>query len=464
MMPLLLDRIRLHATAEPSRVAMSFEGATWTYERLLTEVAQASKVLADAGATGRRVAVDLPSCPKHVVALLAVLEVGATAVPLDPKWSSHQAASRLDLCEVSLVLHLDGGAIALQDQGAAARQATEHVPFLLAPTGGTSGTLKAIAISEEATLARFLTQALEFGFRRDSTFLSATPMFHGGGRSFVLSQLYFGGKIILHPGFDLTAYRRDLPQADLAFAVPTMLRRLAEGPSEEVSTTLLISGSAAGGDLPTILAAAGIQHAHDYYASVEAGPISIRSLVQGAQVSSRLAFGVQLPALPAQIDVEGVVLENPLVVGHGVADGILDENGFTPYPSVVGRGREVRMTDRVRVLPGLSLSVEGRTDDVIISGGVNIFPSEIEDALRSIDGIADAVVVGVPDTEWGELVTAALRVDAAVSLDAVRDRLRKELTGPQVPKRFSVMDSLPVTSVGKPDRKKIRSLLDEGGN
>lgn len=464
MMPLLLDRIRLHGAATPSRVAMVFQGTNWTYERLLTEVTLAGKVLADAGAKGRRVAVDLPSCPEHVVALLAVLEAGGTAVPLDPKWSRQQAASRLDLCEVSLILHRDDGALALREHQSVARPATEHVPFLLAPTGGTSGTLKAISISEEATLARFLTQAIEFGFGQDTTFLSATPMFHGGGRSFVLSQLYFGGKVVLHPGFEIDTYRRDLPHVDLAFAVPTMLRRLAEGPSETVSTTVLISGSASGGDLLTVLTAAGIQNAHDYYASVEAGPISIRSIVSGAHVSSRLAFGVQLPELPARVADDGVVLENPLIVGHGVADGILEESGFTTYPAVAGRGREVRMSDRVRILPGMQLAVEGRTDDVIISGGVNIFPSEIEDVLRRVEGITDAVVVGVPDAEWGEVVTAALQADAAISIDAIRDRLRRELAGPQVPKRFSIMDVLPVTSVGKPDRKKIRSLLDEGGN
>lgn len=468
MMPALLERIRQNCAADPARTAIAFCGEAWTYERLVAEVDRLAGSLRSHGVgadRAARVAVDLPTGPEHVVALLACLSVGATAVPLDPKWSRPQAEVRADLCAAGWSLQADGGAVVLR-----ARDSVTEVrdragsPFLLAPTGGTSGTLKAISISESATLARFLTQAVEFGFGRETTFLSATPIFHGGGRSFILSQLYYGGTVVLHPGFDVQDYRRALPHADLAFAVPTMVRRLAADSSRPVPATMLLSGAQSGGDLATVLGAAGIADAHDYYASVEAGPISIRTLRGGELVSTRLAFGVHLPdAAATEPCTEGTTVEDPLVVGHGVADGILDQGGYTAYPETPGRGRGVRMSDRVLVAPGGGIEVLGRTDDVIISGGVNVFPSEVEDALRRLDGITDALVVGSPDREWGEVVSAAICAEPDLDLEQVRTRLREALAGSQIPKRFLTLPALPVTSVGKPDRRHVRTLFSEGG-
>jgi acyl-CoA synthetase (AMP-forming)/AMP-acid ligase II len=466
MIPTLIEGLVSAAGARRSRPAIVFGTDVWSYDRLLTSAHALADELTAAGAAGRRVAIDIGSEPSHIVGILGTHLAGATSVPLDDKWTADQARQRLDLCEVSFVLGASDGSLRVDRHADGRVVAAPDVPFLLAPTGGTTGVPKAIVISERATLARFMTQAVEFGFSSATRHLSATPLFHGGGRSFVLSQLYFGGSVDMHPRFDTEAFTVALRDVDLAFVVPTMLQRLARHGDAGRSTdraTLLISGAPVRDEASALLARVGISRAHDYYASVEAGPISIRSVRRlGDEFGdSHLAFGVRLLGLPDDIPPEGAVVEGVAVASHAVADGIIELDGPHPYEVLDGGAHVVRMSDRVRIGPDLSLAPQGRTDDVILSGGVNIFPSEVEKAVRSLDGVVDACVVGIPDDEWGQVVAAAVVADRDLDPADLTARLRGRLTGPQLPRTYLFVESLPLTSVGKTDRRRLEGLLTE---
>lgn len=137
------------------------------------------------------------------------------------------------------------------------------------------------------------------------------------------------------------------------------------------------------------------------------------------------------------------------VGGPMVAPGYLDEPDW-PLPFVT-RDRGVFADGRLRVV--------GRTGDVFASGGENVDPLEVEDALRSIPGVRDAVVVGVPDETWGWMVAAMVELDSRASLEGVKALARSDLASFQLPRRWLVVEGLPRLGTGKVDRAAAAVVL-----
>ena len=107
------------------------------------------------------------------------------------------------------------------------------------------------------------------------------------------------------------------------------------------------------------------------------------------------------------------------------------------------------------------LHVTGRADDLIVTGGENVQPAEVESVLVALPGVRAALVFGVPDARWGERVAAALVMDAASSAREALARASHELAVYKRPRRFTCVEALPLTSSGKPDRKRARRELSE---
>jgi o-succinylbenzoate---CoA ligase len=121
-----------------------------------------------------------------------------------------------------------------------------------------------------------------------------------------------------------------------------------------------------------------------------------------------------------------------------------------------------RTCDLGRLEPQGRLRVLGRADDVIVTGGLNVVPVEVEAVLTGLPGVAAACVVGVPDAEWGERVAAVVTpADPGRPPDpgALQVAARRLLTGAQVPKEIILVDALPLRGIGKPDRRAVRTLL-----
>jgi len=170
------------------------------------------------------------------------------------------------------------------------------------------------------------------------------------------------------------------------------------------------------------------------------------------------------------LDVSRVQLEDDGRIrlgGATLAQGYLGEPELTAESfSEDTHGVAWFRTDDVGHLDEGVLVVEGRVDDLINTGGLKVVPGLVEAALVQLDAIAEAIVVGSPDPEWGQVVSAAVVVtqgSSAPALDEVRDRLRGKLPDHALPRRLTTLTQLPLRGPGKPDRAAIRRLFDRSG-
>jgi len=466
----IADSVRAVAECDPTRSAIIAGRQTVSYGQLHATSELIRETLRRAQPRGHRIALLLGNNWKHIAALLAADAEGLTAVPLDVKWSRTQVEQRLELTSTTTLL-VEGPAgpviESLREIGSNSALGADE-PFVingdlvstLAPTGGTSGTAKAVALSRRAVLSRFIAQAVEFGFARDTTFLCASPLFHGGGRSFALSQLYFGGSVLLQSSFNPDVYADSLRHSDIAFAVPTMLHRLPRDTKAPNLRCLIVSGAKL--DEETAAIAASISEtAVDYYASVDTGPIGVRHILSGDP--SRVAFSASIVNRPT-----GATSETPLVVdfvdirGTCVADAELKNGQIRVFSVDVSGHPTARMHDRVEFTSPCGLRPLGRSDDLIVTGGVNVDPAAVEEALRQelAPGLQIAVL-GVPDAEWGQRVVAFTAGEATVDRNQILQSVRKRLSGPETPKELFSIRDFPLTNVGKLDKKALLSIYAE---
>jgi long-chain acyl-CoA synthetase len=348
-------------------------------------------------------------------------------------------------------------------------------------TSGTTGSPKAAVLRHENIMS-YILGTVEFGAAgEEEAALVAVPPYHIAGISAVLSSTYGGRRIVMLPAFDAAEWLRLLAQERIthAFVVPTMLVRIMDqlaqpGTLREFPTLRAIAYGGGKMPLSVIERALAVFPDVDFtnaYGLTETSatvclltPEDHRAAVasEDPAVRRRLAsVGRPLPAIELQVrDPAGGVLgaqqaglvyvRGPQVAGEYRGSGsLLDADGW------------FATQDRGWTDADGYLFLEGRADDVIVRGGENISPGEVEETLLSHPAIADAVVVAVPSEEWGEAVGAAvvLRAGATVSAPALQQWVRDRLRSSRVPERLVFRRELPYNEMGKVLRRVVRAEL-----
>ncbi len=400
-----------------------------------------------------------------VIAALGVLRLGAVLVPLSAGQSDRERRTVLDDIEPSLLLApsdaASSGDDAVVDPASLRGDETFEVAggllvdelALVIYTSGTTGRPKG-AMLTHGNLAAGLDALIE-GWELDAEdqLVSALPLFHVHGLVAALfGVLSAGGAVELHARFDVDSYLDATARrhATLSFCVPTMLHRMAGAdPSKLRSLRLLVSGSAPlSVSLFNELQRSASQTILERYGMTET-LLTTSNPLHGERRPGTVGF-----ALPGvTLDAPGR-LEEPRelkVAGPTVFAGYWKRPEAT---AEVLQDGWMATGDLVTVDADGYLVVCGRSKELIISGGFNVYPSEIEDALRGRFGITDAAVVGRPSAEWGEEVVAYVVLDEATSLDqpALRTALLSELSSYKVPRRFEVATELPRNPLGKLQR------------
>jgi acyl-CoA synthetase (AMP-forming)/AMP-acid ligase II len=354
-----------------------------------------------------------------------------------------------------------------------------EAPAVLLFTSGTTGTPKA-AVLRHRHLVSYILGSVEFGAAgEDEATLVAVPPYHIAAMAAVLSSVYAGRRIVQLPRFDarawiaLTARER----ATHAFLVPTMLARIVDVLAQEPTPLPALRAIAYGGGkmpLPVIERALALLPHVDFtnaYGLTETSstvalldPEAHRA-AHGATdplVRRRLAsVGRALPSVEIEIrDAEG----KPVPAGERGEVCVRGEQVAGEYlgrGSQLGRDGWFATRDAGFLDADGFLFLEGRLDDVIVRGGENLSPGEIEDALRDHAAVADCAVVGVPDEQWGEAVAAAvvLREGTRANADELRAWVRERLRSSRVPQRIEFRDALPYTETGKLLRRRVRADL-----
>lgn len=441
---------------------------------------------------GDRLGVLLPTGVAAARTVHAAIRLGATVVPLGPRLAVAELTDRLDragvtalVCDASTeaaavdaAAAMEGAAVPVasvddpsEATALAARTPEAVVPYdwslgatLFVPfTSGTTGRPKGARLTLGNVLASAVASAFRLGLDRAETWHVALPCHHVGGLTPIFRLPLYGMTVVLRESFDADAVAADFERYDVTATslVPTTLGRLldaTEGSLGPSMRAVLLGGAPATGDLlnrcidrdvpifPTYgMTETASQIATATPAEARANPGTVGRPLFWTDLSVRSSAGDERP--PGEVG-------ELVVSGPTVSTGYLDaDGGFGPDGLHTGDVGYRDADGRVWVI--------GRTDDLIVTGGENVAPAEVEDALLTHPDVADAAVVGLPDDEWGEHVAALVvpREGADLSTATVESHCRDRLAGYKIPKTIRLGETVPRTDSGTVRRDAVRERL-----
>jgi malonyl-CoA/methylmalonyl-CoA synthetase len=470
-----------HFARAPQRIALIDEhGAELRYGALDAATARAAGRLYAAGLrAGDRVLVSAKASLDLVIAHVACLRLGLVAVPANTGYRAAELAHLVrdaqpraaivdDPARAEALRAADPAlrtltpALALPDAPPPALdRAAPEAPAILGYTSGTTGRPKGAVLSHANLLATVESLRLAWRWSADDRLVLALPLFHIHGLGVGLhGTLHAGASAVLLPQFEPHAVVGAIERtgATLLFGVPTMYHRLvAAGAAGALrALRLCVSGSAAlPEDLHAAFERACGQRILERYGMTETVML-VSNPIDGERRPGTVGFPlpgveVRLAGSPAEIEVRG-------------------PNVFAGYWQRPDANAEAFTADgwfRTGDLGELDaagyLRISGRAKELIISGGYNVYPREVEDALRAHPAIADAAVVGTPSPEWGELVTAYVEGADPPDLAALRAFLADRLAPYKQPRRLHAVASLPRNALGKVQKHRLRNgrIADE---
>lgn len=466
-----MDWLAERAAQNPSVPALEFNGQTWNYESLNTWVDSIAAHLESKVQRGARVAIHLSSQPAYIALIHALARIGAIAIPLNTrlteveiKWQMEQSQCDLLICESEWIGHpkriLLPELLSTPQMNPAAHRPTFKLDSVqgIFFTSGTTGFPKGAMLTFDNHHASALASAGRLGVDPHDRWLLTMPLYHIGGMSIVFRAAIYGITIILHSGFDVDAVHRALTYENITHVsfVPTMLHRLLEKypdfkPSSSLRVILLGGACAPASLLEKAIAlnwpialTYGLTEAASQVATstpeqTRAKPGSVGKPLSGTTISIVDEYGKPLP--------NGEVGEI-IVSGRTVMQGYL------------GRPRlkcDLHTGDIGYLDPDGDLWILARRSDLIISGGENIYPEDVERALMKHPAVSEACVFGVPDPEWGQSVTAAVVLREPCDGETLFQFLRGQAAGYKVPRRILFVESLPHTASGKLRRAEATS-------
>jgi O-succinylbenzoic acid--CoA ligase len=365
------------------------------------------------------VAIDVPAGPAFVAALQSVWERGDAALPVDRRLAPAAAAAVLDALTPAAVLTPDG--LARRPGG----RPVEAGDALVMATSGTTGVPKGVVLTHAAVEASARATTARLGVDPSRhRWLACLPLNHVGGLSVVMRAVVTGTPLTVLPGFDADRVREASGPAVFVSLVATALLRTPAS----LFHTVVLGGSAPPAEVaPNVVTTYGL---------TETG--------SGVVYDGRPLDGVEIEIDPATSEV---AVRGPMLF-RAYRDG------------APGSGPDgwFRTGDSGWFSPDGRLHVRGRIAEMIISGGENIWPAPVEEALRAHPGVAEAAVAGRPDPEWGQRVVAWVvprDPSSPPSLAALREVVSERLAPYAAPKELVITDALPRTAIGKVRRGQL---------
>jgi malonyl-CoA/methylmalonyl-CoA synthetase len=400
-----------------------------------TEVDQRSALAAESFQTGQRVMLTAGVDASYLITYLGVLRAGAIAVPVNPAYTESEVQRIRD-------------AAAVGPAGGPVRPPAESHPALLLFTSGTTGAPKGALLSHGNLLASARAVGSAWEWSVEDTLLLTLPLFHMHGLGVgVHGALAAGSRIILRPGFDAADVAEQAGQATMFFGVPAMYQRLAGAGvlGSLKAMRLLVSGSAPLSiALSDAVAEGAGQRPLERYGMTETVMIAGNPLAGPRKPGS---VGVAFPGVEIRLAAGGEIeVRGPNVLqsydGGVGADAFTDDGWF-------------RTGDLGEFDEDGYLRISGRLKELIISGGYNVYPREVEDVMASFPGVVEVAVIGRASEAWGEEVTAVIVTSGELDLAALRAFAAQRLAPYKVPKAVEIVDALPRNALGKV----VRGLL-----
>jgi acyl-CoA synthetase (AMP-forming)/AMP-acid ligase II len=496
---LLGDGLRRNAWKFPVKIAAKDRFRETTYADFNTRVNQLAHGLLSLGVRkGDGVAVSVGNRIEHLEIVFAMAKIGALAIPVDVKWKALELASVVAALEPKfIVLQEDcvqefDRAKGLKDlslvkavslspdltyggllNGKSTAEPDIHVdeddPFVVMLTSGTTGFPKGCLATHRTFVFHCINNAIEKGLGAHDKALLSSPIYFNAGRSFTLGIIYFGGTVILHERFDAEEVLNTIEREKITYigAVPTMCERMLQVlEGKKYNTNSLRCLAITGGKVhPSVLDKLKVKitsNIYRTYASTDSGQMAISKpddMDKKPNAAGRPVWCVEL----------GIVDDNnhPLKVGEVgeiVCQSPLATHGYYKNPEATNasfRDGWFYTGDLGYFDEEGFLFVVGRKKDMVKSGGISVYPLEIESVIYSHPDVLEAAVIGVPDSQWGEAVkaVAVLKPDSLLKAHELIAFCKERLSAYKVPKSVEFRASLPHTEIGKINKVELKEMI-----
>ncbi len=471
------------------------DGGVVSYQDFLSTAAQYAHVLTRLGLVpGDRLAAQVEKSPQALALYAACVQAGVVFLPLNTAYTSDElnyfidnSGARLVICDVQsqstlapMVSALGGNVETLGADGSgslpdrtqgmpdsfptADRDACDLAAFLY--TSGTTGRSKGAMLTQDNLLSNAETLASYWRFTEDDVLLHALPIFHTHGL-FVATNvtLAAGGSMIFLPKFDLDAILRLLPQATTMMGVPTFYTRLLNDPRFDRDLVrhmrLFISGSA------PLLADTHVQfEARTGHRILERYGMTETNMNTSNPYDGERRAGTVGFALPeVELKITDPATGATLPEGEIGQIEVRGRNVFKGYWQMPDKTAAELRADGFFITGDLGridadgyVQIVGRNKDLIISGGYNIYPKEIEQLLDEQPGVLESAVIGVPHSDFGEAVVAVLvpKPDETPDVEAIGRSISTSLARFKHPREFILVDELPRNTMGKVMKNVLR--------
>ncbi|MDH2903173.1 MAG: AMP-binding protein [Actinomycetota bacterium] len=462
----------------PHKVAVRHVGGDMTYAHLDELSARMAHALVDVHSVtrGDRVVVQSRKVPEVLALNVACARVGAIFTPLNVAYTEREVSDLLDDASPTLLvrdqaMHHATARVSLDELVRESSHFTSRfddvasdasTPAALLFTSGTTGRPKGAILSQGNLVFGCTTLNQVWEMSSEDVLVHVLPLFHVHGL-FVAAYcvLSSGASMRLLEGFDVGEVLGILPESTIMMGVPTHYTRLLDDERLSATTTtsmrLFISGSA-----PMLRTTHEDFYSRTGHRLLERYGMTETGMITSNPLRGERRIGTVGPALPGvEVRVSGgspgvVEVRGPNVFAEYWRRPELRQSEFTPDGFFITGDLGILDDDGY-------LEIVGRTKDLIITGGLNVYPKELELILDTFPGVLESAVVGAPDADFGEAVSAFVvaRPGERVEVEDLRLRARAEMASFKVPKHFLVVPSLPRNAMGKVQKTELRRALVE---
>lgn len=481
----LYELLRERFSIDVDRTFLSQPGQSpLTYRDIELRSARFAAALVERGITpGERLMVQVPKSTDAVALYLACLRVGAVYVPLNPDSAPAEVEFLIDDARPRLFVYSDeppASAAPTVDAAVLAAQVESAIPLdpivpraaddlaAVLYTSGTTGRSKGAMLTHANLASNALTLHAIWRFEPDDVLLHTLPIFHVHGLFVALhTAMLNASEVVFLDRFTVDEVIEQLPRVTVMMGVPTHYNRLLADDrlDADVCRTIRLFTSGSAPMTETVHAAFSARTGHrilERYGMTETGMITSNPY-DGDRVAGTVGFA--LPGVEVRVrNSDGA----PCAPGETGIVQVRGPNVFAGYWQLPERseaafhGDGFFVTGDVGVLDATGrLALVGRVSDMIISGGLNVYPREIERVIDTIDGVIESAVVGVPDSDLGEIAVAVVATDASSSLtgDAIDSVVAGAVARFKRPHRYVFVDALPRNSMGKVEKAALRRSL-----
>lgn len=470
------------------RAALVSNGRSVSFEALASLAAQWGRQLqADGLGAGDQVGLALRDSIDTVIGMLALWMINAVAVPIDFRNRADERTRLVTEFDLAAILEdrdLSGGAYrsitcdAQWQGGAGARPSAPHerdpgqgYPALISLTSGTTGRPLGIVMSHRTILLRALGYGLEADYPIGGVFLNAFPLSFSASRNHTFGQLIRGATVHFHPPIFSAGElveRVNTLGATFLFAVPATVKAMLElsaGTGQVLMPRLSMlycggSGMEAADKLRAYQElSTGFLHCFSSSVSGTCSVLAGEDLLSHSETDGRIMPTVRLEVVgPDDLPLPPGELGAMRVRSHGMAEALYKNRARETGDKI--RDGWAYTGDLARISPDGFLSVAGRTADLIIRGGANVYPAEVELAISTLPGVRDVAVTGFASTTVEEEIAAFVVCGPEVTEGALAAHCRLQLSPDKRPRKFVLLKELPRNTNGKVLRRELRERLE----